>query len=220
MSGQDLQVLPSEWAPQSGVMLTWPHSHSDWQPWLAQVEPVYVEIAGQILKREKLLIVCYDDQHMDHILELLRHGEANTSQLKCYVVPSNDTWSRDHGPITVIREGLPRLLDFTFNGWGGKYAAELDDQITSNMHRAGAFGTTPIEKIDMVLEGGSIEVNGAGSLLTTSRCLLSTKRNPNMGRSQIESELSRLFGVGNFLWLENGYLAGDDTDSHIDNLGC
>lgn len=211
-------LLPAEWAPQSGVLLTWPHDLSDWKPYLAEVEPVYVNIARAVVARERLVIACRDERHLDHVRLVLKAAHVATQRIGLHVAPSNDSWARDHGPITVLRNGAPVLLDFVFNGWGNKFAAELDNQITPQLHRAGAFGATPVEKIDLVLEGGSIESDGAGTLLTTTQCLLSKQRNPDLTRVQIEQELQRRFNLQRILWLEHGHLEGDDTDSHIDTL--
>ncbi len=210
--------LPAEWAPQSGVMLTWPHDQSDWQPLLAEVEPVYVNIARAICEHERLLVCCRDDRHAEHVLLLLKNGGADLRRIGLHIAPSNDTWARDHGPITLLQDGAPVLLDFVFNGWGGKYAAELDNRITRRLHAQGAFGATPIVTLDLVLEGGSIESDGRGTLLTTVQCLLSPKRNRHLTRAQIEQRVIQFFNLEQVLWLEHGHLEGDDTDSHIDTL--
>ena len=212
------RYLPPEWAPQSGVMLTWPHSHSDWKAILSEVDKVYCELATQISRREKVLIVAYDEQHRQHIEYLLQHTQTVAQNLRIIIIKSNDTWARDHGPITIIEDGQPVLLDFTFNGWGGKYAADLDNQLTRSLQQQGAFHSLNVEVIDMVLEGGSIDVNSQGLLLTTSSCLLTDTRNPGLSREQIESTLKSNFGVHTLLWLDHGHLVGDDTDSHIDTL--
>jgi agmatine deiminase len=210
--------LPPEWAPQSGVMLTWPHAHSDWAPILAEVEPVFVNIAQAVARFESVLIACYDESHRAHVATVLRAAGVPDARLRLAVAASNDTWARDHGPITVLCQGDATLLDFGFNGWGGKYAHDLDDRITRRLHAQDVFGDTPLETVDIVLEGGSIEVDGSGTLLTTERCLLAPTRNPTRTRAQIEKKLAELLGLTRFLWLKNGYLAGDDTDSHIDTL--
>lgn len=210
-------MFPAEWAPQSGVMLTWPHPHSDWQPWLAQADRNFLEIAVQISLRESVIINCYDQTHRTHVQGLLAHSPANPQRIRLFTVPSNDTWARDHGPITVYRDGRPVLLNFQFNGWGRKFDAGLDNQITERLHRAGAFGDTPLEKIDLILEGGSIETDGRGTLLTTSQCLLSANRN-DLSREALERRLASLLGIQRFLWLNHGHLTGDDTDGHIDTL--
>lgn len=199
-------------------MLTWPHRHGDWAPRLKQVEPVFVQLAHAIGRREKVLIVAYDDAHRSHIASLLQAAGVAAATVDLRVASSNDTWARDHGPITIRLNGRPHLLDFRFNGWGGKYSAELDNAITRQLHTAGAFGRIPLEDIDLVLEGGSVDTDGQGSLLTTSRCLLAPTRNPGLTREALESRLKALLGIERVLWLEHGYLAGDDTDSHIDTL--
>lgn len=213
-----MTVFPPEWAPQSGVMLTWPHIHSDWQPTLKDVEDVFCNIAEQISLQELVLISCWDEAHQNHISIRLEEYGVDLSQVRFHIAPSNDTWARDHGPITVLKQGQPLLLDFTFNGWGGKYESKLDNAITSQLCKNNAFGSTDIESVNMVLEGGSIESDGAGTLLTTSRCLLSPRRNPSLDRPQIEQQLKQHLGIEQLLWLEHGHLAGDDTDSHIDTL--
>ncbi len=210
--------LPPEWAPQSGVMLTWPHPHGDWARRLPQVEPVFTAIARHISRHEQVLICCYDERHREHVENLLSADGVDPRAVVLRVVPSNDTWARDHGPITVLCHNEPLLLDFGFNGWGGKYGYELDNAITRRLYDLGTFGATPLQSVDLILEGGSIEVDGAGSLLTTSRCLCAPTRNPRFDRKQLEAHLKELLGLNRVLWLEHGHLAGDDTDSHIDTL--
>jgi agmatine deiminase len=210
--------LPPEWAPQSGVMLTWPHEKSDWAPILDRVEPVFTDIARQVARFEKVLIACYDDRHRTHVAKLLKATGVPENRLVFGIAPSNDTWARDHGPITVQCQDEPILLDFGFNGWGGKYAHDLDDGITRALYRQDVFGKSPLQTVNLILEGGSIEVDGSGTLLTTERCLLAPTRNSGVSRVQIEKKLSELLGLNRFLWLKHGYLAGDDTDSHIDTL--
>jgi agmatine deiminase len=210
--------LPPEWAPQSGVMLTWPHARGDWAANLGTVEPVFVDLACHITRYEKLLIVCEDDAHRQRIDEQLSGQAYNPDRVRYVTSPSNDTWARDHGPLTVICSGEPHLLDFQFNGWGGKYAADLDNAITPNLYRAGAFGDIPMETVDLVLEGGAVEVDGSGTLLATRSSVLSSTRNARLSQQQIEQQLSHYLGIERFLWLDHGTLAGDDTDGHIDTL--
>ncbi len=212
------RYLPPEWAPQSGVMLTWPHAHGDWAARLATVEPVFVAIARAVSRRERVLIGCRDDTHHAHVAALLRAAGVKSSRVILRVAASNDTWARDHGPITVLCRNDPTLLKFGFNGWGGKYPYELDNAVTHRLYESGAFGDTPLQIVDLVLEGGSIEVDGSGTLLTTERCLLAPTRNPALTRARLEATLKELLGLNRILWLDHGYLAGDDTDSHIDTL--
>lgn len=210
--------LPAEWTVQSGTLLTWPHARSDWATQLPEIESAYTALARTISHHEPLLIVCYDADHRHQVRERLLGAGIPEERLRLHVAPSNDTWARDHGPITVLVDGRPRLLDFRFEGWGGKYASELDDRLSRRLHESGAFGDAPIESIDLVLEGGSIETDGSGTLLTTRRCLLGTERNPGCTQEKLEERLCALFGVVRILWLEHGFIPGDDTDGHIDTL--
>ena len=200
------------------MQLTWPHAGSDWAPILDAVEPVFVAIAASIARFEPVIIACHDQTVRTQVAARLRTAGIPDARLRLHIAPANDTWARDHGPITVLCRNEPTLLDFGFNGWGGKYAHDLDHLITRRLHAQSAFGDAPLETVDLILEGGSIEVDGQGTLLTTERCLLAPTRNPHHTRAQIENELAALLGVTRFLWLKNGYLAGDDTDSHIDTL--
>ncbi len=209
--------LPAEWAPQSGVMLTWPHPHGDWRPHLDAVEPVFAAIAHEVARREGLLVVCFDPAHRDHVREYLKKAGVEMARVHLAIAPSNDTWARDHGPITVVENGTPRLLDFTFNGWGRKYPADLDNALNARLAARGVFGA-PLEHIDLVLEGGAIDSDGEGTLLTTESCLLDPKRNPHLTKGRIEARLKRHLGVDRVLWLRHGHLIGDDTDGHIDTL--
>lgn len=207
--------LPAEWEAQDGVLLAWPHLESDWCDCLPLVEPVFVAIAAAISRFERVVIVA---PQTDAIREKIAACQGDLAQVTLCTVPTNDTWSRDFGPLTVMEDGQPLLLDFGFNGWGLKFAADLDNQITRRLHQQGLFGSTPLRTIGLIFEGGGIESDGHGTLLTTAECLLGPNRNPHLSRAELENELHRHFGSGHCLWLEHGYLAGDDTDSHIDTL--
>ncbi|NNF97072.1 MAG: agmatine deiminase family protein [Halobacteria archaeon] len=199
-------------------MLTWPHAHGDWAANLEAVERVYLDLAQAICSRELLLVTCYDLDHQKHVQQLLSTAGIPQSQIRFARQASNDSWARDHGPITITESGQPRLLDFLFNGWGGKYPHDLDNRITAGLKAAGIFGTTPMETLELVLEGGSIDSDGEATLLTTRACLGHPGRNPQFSMAGIEQQLKELLGVERILWLEHGALAGDDTDSHIDML--
>lgn len=212
-----VHLLP-EWAPQSGVLLTWPHAHGDWSAMLGAIEAVYVQLTAAICRSECALVVAHDAPHEKRIRQCLTQAGVPTDRVQIHVQPGNDTWARDYGPLSVENDGRLELLDFRFNGWGGKFEAGLDDRICRGLGKQGAFGALPLRQCDMVLEGGSIETDGAGTLLTTSRCLLSPTRNPGLDRAAVESRLQRYLGAERVLWLENACLAGDDTDGHIDML--
>lgn len=199
-------------------MLTWPHPYGDWAPRLASVEPVFDNLAREIGRREKVLVSCYDTKHLEHVKQRLRAAGVDMARIVLRAVPSNDSWARDHGPIAVLCRNEPLLLDFGFNGWGGKYGYALDNAVTRRLFQLDSFGDTPLQTVELVLEGGSIEVDGSGTLLTTSRCLLAPTRNPTLTRERIEAQLKELLGLNRILWLHHGHLEGDDTDAHIDTL--
>ena len=208
-------LLPAEWFPQSAVQLTWPHAGTDWAPILDEVIPCFVSIAKEIMKREKLVVVCPDALEVKEQL-----GVFDEECVRFVELPTNDTWARDHGGISVFDPLGMMVYDFVFNGWGMKFAANKDNLITRNLYQAGVFAEE-IQLVNMapfVLEGGSIESDGQGTLMATAECLLSVNRNEYLQRGEIEHYLKDVFGVKRILWIENGYLAGDDTDSHVDTL--
>ncbi|MCL2459120.1 MAG: agmatine deiminase family protein [Desulfobulbus sp.] len=207
--------LPAEWEPQDGVLLAWPHADSDWRDNLREVVPVFTRIAAATSRFERLVIVAPE---VDPVREQLRAAGVDMVRTALYPLATNDTWARDFGPITVLTPHGPVLLDFGFNAWGLKFAADLDNQITANLAQLGAFGRCAHHIPGLILEGGSIESDGKGTILTTAACLLSPNRNPHLDRQGIERALTSLLGASRLLWLENGYLAGDDTDAHIDTL--
>lgn len=206
--------LPAEWHLQSGIQLTWPHADTDWAYMLEEVQECFVNIAREIAERELLLIVTPEPEAVEKQIATTVNM-TNVRFLKC---ETNDTWARDHGAITMIDNGTPSLLDFTFNGWGLKFASDLDNRITRQAVEAGALKGNYVNRLGFVLEGGSIESDGMGTLLTTSECLLSPNRNGQLNRVEIEEYLKSTFHLQQVLWLDHGYLAGDDTDSHIDTL--
>ncbi|WP_018937611.1 MULTISPECIES: agmatine/peptidylarginine deiminase [unclassified Thioalkalivibrio] len=210
--------LPAEWEPQGAIQLTWPHDATDWAPVLDQVHPVFATIAASISQYEPVIIVARDPEHIEEISGFLTETAIRPDRLWFALASSDDTWARDHGAITVFDGNQPRLLDFTFNGWGGKYPADLDDAITRALASQGVFGSCVPEPTGLILEGGSIESDGAGTLLTTTRCLLSSTRNPDLDRTGLEQRLGEWLGAERILWLEHGQLEGDDTDAHIDTL--
>jgi agmatine/peptidylarginine deiminase len=210
--------LPAEWEPQSGVQLTWPHPGTDWAPRLDVVEPVFAAIGSAIARHESLLVVCQDAEHRAHVLQALAHAGTDLDRVQLGIAPADDTWARDHGPITVLEGGQPLLLDFVFNGWGGKFPAERDNLLTRSLAAQGRFGAVAVQQVELVLEGGSIESDGAGTIMTTSQCLLTPTRNPELSRDEIERMLREQLGADRILWLDHGHLEGDDTDGHIDTL--
>lgn len=205
------KYLPAEWQKQSFLQLTFPHANSDWNYLLDEVTRCFVEIISEAAKFQDVLVIC---DNVDRVKSFFTSAK-NTFFTQA---DSNDTWARDHGGITVIENGQPVIQDYIFNGWGGKFDAGLDNQITKKMHQQGVFENCKLESLDIVLEGGSIESDGKGTILTTAECLLSKNRNEQFSKEEIESILKDNLGAERILWLNHGFLAGDDTDSHIDTL--
>ena len=206
--------LPAEWEPHGAVMLSWPHKDTDWAPVLDEAIDCFVEIAKAIAREETLIVVAPDVEEPRRVLDC----EKLPNRILYLTVPTNDTWARDFGPITVERDGNPVICDFKFNGWGLKFPADKDNLITRAMCNTGLLRGRYSNELSFVLEGDSIESDGQGTLMTTSQCLLSPNRNGAMSRDEIEEYLKSRFGLDRVLWLDYGALEGDDTDSHIDTL--
>ena len=216
MKPNDNYRLAAEWEPQSGVQLTWPHAATDWAPMLDEIEETYRVMAREIMKREALLVVSprqvalpAGDGRADGL-----HPHANA------LCPTDDTWARDHAFLTLVDDngGQPRLLDFCFNGWGEKFEASKDNAINRRLYEAGWVSGIYEDHLDFVLEGGSIESDGQGTVFTTSGCLLAPHRNQPLSKDQIEERLMTALHAKRILWIDHGHLAGDDTDGHIDTL--
>jgi len=212
-----LYRLVPETAPQSAVLLTWPHVHSAWVDTLEAVTDVYLEIARTVVPHEQLHIVCYDADHAGEISRACARASVPPGNIRFHPIPTNDTWIRDYGPLTVSDGSGLQLLDFGFDGWGGKYPAELDNAVTYRLESEGVF--QPLcRSFPIVLEGGSIDTDGQGSLLTTSNCLIAHNRNPGYDKADFERLFTEEMGIERTLWLDHGKLEGDDTDAHIDML--
>lgn len=209
--------MPPEWAPHQATWISWPHKRESWPGKFEPVEPVMVEAVSALARSETVRINVLDQKHQEHVQDLLCSKVAR-GRVVFHQFPTNDAWCRDHGAIFVTREGETKramALDFRFNAWGCKYPPfDLDDAIPASM--AAALGV-PAYGVDMVLEGGSIDVNGRGALLTTEQCLLHPNRNPDLDRDAIERNLRETLGVQQIIWLGEG-IVGDDTDGHIDDL--
>lgn len=213
MQNLNSRRLPAEWETDCAIMLAWPHAATDWVYMLDDVQRCYIELAHAIADSHPLLIVAPDVSEPERALTGI-----NRRRMLLFETPTNDTWVRDYGPVTVEDASGYTVVDFAFNGWGLKFAADRDNMVTSAMYRARLLGPRYDNRLGFVLEGGSIESDGRGTLLTTSRCLLSPNRNGDMTRMEIEQYLAGALGADRILWLDHGYLAGDDTDSHVDTL--
>lgn len=206
--------LPAEWNRQRMIQLTWPHEHTDWAPMLEEAEECFTRIVVEIARRERVLIVVPCPERVQ--CRLTAAG-ADMSNVGFFACDTNDTWARDHAFITMLCEGKPRLMDFRFNGWGKKFPAELDNVVNRKMYDAQLVEGSYENRLDFVLEGGSIESDGAGTLLTTVCCLTAPNRN-RMSQAELERYLLSAFNLQRVLWLHHGHLTGDDTDGHIDTL--
>lgn len=220
-------ILPAEWYPQSGIQLTWPHNGTDWQPYLSDITKTFVEMVCAIVRFEKVLIVTPSTEIVEEALYGLIPDDLR-KRVIIHECDTNDTWARDHGAITLLpdtedyykgmQQDDAQLLDFRFNGWGEKFPAALDNQITSHLYERKALHGTRISHDDFVLEGGSIESDGKGTIFTTSQCLLAPHRNQPLDREGIEQQLIERLHTQRIVWLDHGNLLGDDTDGHIDTI--
>ncbi|MEO7067153.1 MAG: agmatine deiminase family protein [Rhodanobacter sp.] len=209
--------LPAEWEPQSAVLIAWPHADTDWADRLAAVEATYVALAAAITRFQPLIIVVADGVLQAHVEALLHKASADPARIRFVTLPYDDTWLRDSGPITLTATGgTAQLTDFRFTGWGGKFEAAQDDALVAGLVSAAVFHNVTHQRVDWALEGGGIESDGAGTVLTTWRCL--TQRHPQQSRADMTILLRDNLHAERVLWLDYGYLEGDDTDAHIDTL--
>lgn len=197
------------------VQLTWPHEDTDWNYMLGEVEKCYTELAKAISLRLQLLVVAPD---VKKVKETLEKGGANMGNIILFECATNDTWARDHAFITILGDSVPHYVDFCFNGWGRKFKADLDNAINGKLYDAGIVKGEYEDCTSFVLEGGSIESDGKGTILTTSQCLLAPHRNQPMDKEEIEKCLKKMLHAERVLWLNHGNLIGDDTDGHVDTV--
>ncbi len=206
--------LLAEWQPQSAIMIAWPHKEGDFDDQLENAEHTYQLIADAISNRQQLLILCKNNHHQKHIESLLNPND----NIFFLHVPYNDIWVRDTAPLTIKQNNEYYFLNFQFNGWGNKYPYYDDNNISLELFNSEFFPNIKIKSFDYVLEGGSIESDGKGTLLTTRQCLLNSNRNPQFSENQISLILKQELGATKILWLDQQALEGDDTDAHIDTL--
>ncbi len=227
-------ILPPEWAPQAFVLLAWPHPEGDFAPWLKQVEHTYALITTAISQRQGLVIACRDHTQQKHIQTVLDAHRPTAANIHFVTAPFRDVWVRDTAPLAVWETDMggletecdrnrpwpsmtqPRLVDFRFNGWGGKYPYREDDALGTSLYHQGVFGQVPYRRVEWVLEGASLETDGCGTLIATRSSIQNPNRNPDPHWA--ETKLRTTLGLRRFLWLDHGHLQGDDTDGHIDTL--
>jgi len=203
--------VPAEWESHRAILMAFPHQNSDWADDLNNALIPFIRISQAIAYKQPVYIICDDREKISHMF-------CSTRNMSFIEIATNDTWTRDYGYISIIEEGEAKLLDFVFDGWGGKFESILDNALNQALHKKGYLGTTPLESIDFVLEGGSIDSDGEGTILTTTECLCNKNRNGGLSKKEVEERLERYIGTQRVLWLDHGYLVGDDTDSHIDTL--
>lgn len=197
-----------EWSEQEYLMLSLPHEKSDWKPYLGEIIQAYKEFVKATSEFQKVLLIAPNKSDFAPF--------ENMTNVEFFICDTNDTWIRDFGAIDILEDNHLKALDFTFNAWGNKFQSELDNEVNSKLFKE-KFNEK-LTKIDFILEGGSIDFNGEGVMLTSSNCLLNENRNSHLDKSQIEARLKEIFGLKQIIWLENGFIKGDDTDHHIDTL--
>ncbi len=218
--------FPAEWEPQSAVLIAWPHAGTDWAERLGEVEETYIALVAAITRFQPVLVCVADEDVESYARARLSSNRIDMDRVRFVEVPYDDTWLRDSGPITLVPgAGRPaatrtaphfRLLDFRFTGWGGKFDASEDDRLVERLHDMGIFPKSVRQSIDFALEGGAIETDGAGTLLTTWQCL--HERHPQASREDLTERLAGWLQQDRVLWLDHGALEGDDTDAHVDTL--
>ena len=211
--------MPAEWEPHAATWLSWPHKEESWPGKFAAIPEIFVEIVRLLSPCEEVDINVNDAAMEKSVKELLVLRGVSLENVRLHLIPTNDAWCRDHGPVFVVRNRRDSrelaIVDWVFNSWGGKYLPhDLDDQVPARV--AEVLGL-PCFAPGIIMEGGSIDVNGRGTLLTTESCLLNPNRNPHLSRKEIEEYLREYLGATNILWLGEG-IAGDDTDGHVDDL--
>lgn len=214
-----MKRMRAEWEKQRAILMAFPHRQTDWSEILDEVRESFISIIETIVRFEEV-VICVDSDDIEG-RELLQKHFSKTiagAKIRIYSIACNDTWARDFGAINLEENGKNVLLDFMFNGWGLKFASNWDNQINTALKAMGEFGGDELRKVGMILEGGSIDSDGGGVILTHAKCLLGGNRNPWLTQEEIESKLQEILGVKKVLWLHHGYLKGDDTDSHIDTL--
>ena len=212
----DALCFPAEWEPQSAILIAWPHAGTDWAARLEEVEETYIALVAAIARFQAVIVCVSDDDVQAYTRARLASARVDMRQVRFVEVAYDDTWLRDSGPITLRGKDDFRLLDFRFTGWGGKFKASQDDRLVEALENSSLFLKSSRQAIDFALEGGAVETDGAGTLLTTWRCM--HDRHPGLDRDMLTKRLLDAFHQDRVLWLDHGYLEGDDTDAHIDTL--
>lgn len=208
--------LPAEWEPQDAILMAWPHEATDWAYCLNDVEATYGHLIAAITQYQYAIVLVPSDKVRLRAEHCLQNVSVNLTHLRFVLADYDDTWLRDSGPITLIGKSRYQLLDFHFTGWGGKFDASSDDRIVETLYQRHLFKLATHQRIDFALEGGAIDCDGNGTLLSTWRCL--NQRHPKLSQVELANQLNSIFHTQRTLILQHGYLEGDDTDAHIDTL--
>jgi len=200
--------LIAEFEEQNFTQIIFPHPKTDWNPYLEEAQKCFIEIINTIIKFQKCLVICYD-------IEAVKKRFKTDKNLFFVQYTTDDTWARDCSALSIEDQEEIKLLDFSFNAWGEKFHAQKDDALSVAIQKC---YNKKLYSVDFVLEGGAVESNGVDTILTTTACMLNKNRNPDLNNIQITQRLKEYFGAKHILYLNHGYLAGDDTDSHIDTL--
>lgn len=206
--------FPAEWHRHDSTWLSYPHNENSWPGKIDSIFPSYNRFIAELSKGERVNINIEDEASRERVEEELRNLKANLSNVSFHFFRTNDAWCRDHGPAFVIKANQKAIVDWDYNAWGGKYPCEQDNLIPGRIAEEAGF---EVFRPHIVMEGGSIDVNGKGSLLTTTSCLLNKNRNPLLTQAEIEEKLCQYYNVDNVIWLGDG-IEGDDTDGHIDDM--
>lgn len=198
----------AEWSEQELLMLSLPHEKTDWKPYLSEILSAYYDFALAVSEFQKVLFIAPNDSDFTPFKDI--------KNAEFFCCETNDTWIRDYGAIDICEGRRLVSYDFSFNAWGEKFASSLDNAVNLHLFKGHLKGE--LREISLVLEGGSVDFNGLGTMLTTTKCLLNANRNANLSKDELERTLKELFGLQSIVWLENGFIKGDDTDSHIDTL--
>ena len=209
--------FPAEWEPQRATWLSWPHKEESWPGRFEPIPGVFTEIVKILASFQHVNINVIDRTMHDDVMKRLTEAGVDPGRLTLYPIPTDDAWCRDHGPAFVVKPGAEEplaVIDWGYNAWGGKYPPyDQDDAVPS---KVAEYRRLPLFCPGIVMEGGAIDVNGEGCLLTSTPCLLNPNRNPHLSQAQIEWYLREYYNVEKILWVDEG-IAGDDTDGHIDD---
>lgn len=199
----------AEWSEQELLLMALPHENTDWKPYLDEILNAYEDFVKAVSAFQKVLLIAPDEQ-------IFKQRFAKFDNVAFFKCPTNDTWIRDFGSIDVLENERLVSLNFIFNAWGNKFQSKLDNEVNSRLFSE--YFRTELKDINLILEGGSVDFNGKGTMLTTTKCLLNANRNAHLSKNELEKKLKSLFNLEKIIWLENGFIKGDDTDSHIDTL--